>query len=395
MASLNNKPIRIGIVGTGLVARGLALLISYRKDMKISGILTRRKGSISDLRVSQDLVTQNPDYLFERSDLIFVSTGDPIHTTEMIHKAFSYNLPVVTMDADTLVISGSWLSQLGKLCESDGDQPGCLASLKEEVEEMGFSPLVYGNIKGFHNTNPTKEDMEYWSQKQRYSLSSVTSFTDGTKLQIEQCLVANGLNASIACQGLTGERISDLKTGAFSLAQKASDLNLVLSDYIISADAPPGVFIVGTHHEDLAPDLKTYKMGDGPFYLHYKPTHLCFFETPKTIKQFYYHDHKLLDNGIIPRVGVAAIAKRELTPGTIIEKGIGSFDVRGEAINITNQIDMIPIGLLSRAHIKRRIECGQMITFDDIEIPESMALKAWKETIEMINRKSFSTNTTF
>jgi predicted homoserine dehydrogenase-like protein len=148
---------------------------------------------------------------------------------------------------------------------------------------MGFSSLVYGNIKGFHNTNPTREEMEYWSQRQRYSLSSVTSFTDGTKLQIEQCLVANGLNASIACQGLTGERISDMKTGAFSLAQKATDLKQVLSDYIISAEAPPGVFIVGTHHEELAPNLKTYKMGDGPFYLHYKPTHLCFFETQKPL----------------------------------------------------------------------------------------------------------------
>lgn len=386
MTNIENTPLRVGIIGTGLVARGFALLLSYRKDMKVSGILTRRKGTITDLRVSQDLVTQDADRLMEKSDLIFVSTGDPIHTTEMINKAFSYNLPVVTMDADTLVITGSWLSKRGNLCESDGDQPGCLASLKEDVEEMGFSPLVYGNIKGFHNTNPTREEMEYWSKKQRYSLSSVTSFTDGTKLQIEQCLVANGLNASIACQGLTGERISDLKTGALSLAQKAHELNMVLSDYIISAEAPPGVFIVATHHSDLAPDLKTYKMGDGPFYLHYKPTHLCFFETPKTIKRFYYNNHKLLDNGTNPKTGVAAIAKKELIPGTIIEKGIGSFDVRGEVINISNHPDMVPIGLMSNVYIKRKIEPGQIITFDDVEIQENIALTAWLDTINQLNK---------
>ncbi len=384
MISLNHNPIKVGIIGTGMVARGLALLLSYRKDMVVSGILTRRSGIITDLKVSQDLVTQNADQLFGKSDLIFVSTGDPIHTTEMIHKAFSYNLPVVTMDADSLVVSGSWLSRKGKLCESDGDQPGCLAMLKAEVEDMGFSPLVYGNIKGFHNTNPTREDMEFWSKRQRYSLSSVTSFTDGTKLQIEQCLVANGLGTDIACQGLTGERISDLKTGAMSLAQKAHDMNKVLSDYIISAEAPPGVFIVGTHHSDLSPELKTYKMGDGPFYLHYKPSHLCFFQTPGTINKFYHHNHKLLDNGVIPHVGVVAIAKRELIPGTLIEKGIGSFDARGEAINISDLINMVPIGLLSKAHIKRKLEPNQMITFDDVEIPESLALTAWQETIAMI-----------
>ena len=390
MASLNNKPIRVGIVGTGMVARGLALLISYRNDMVVSGILTRRHGIIKELKVPQELLTQNPDQLFEKSDLVFVSTGDPIHTTAMIHKAFSYNLPVMTMDADTLVVSGSWLAQKGKLCESDGDQPGCLATLKEDVEEMGFKPLVYGNIKGFHNTNPTQEDMLYWSKRQGYSLASVTSFTDGTKLQIEQCLVANGLNASIACQGLTGERISDLKAGAMSLAQKAYDLKKVLSDYIISAEAPPGVFIVGTHHNELSPELKTYKMGEGPFYLHYKPTHLCFFETPKTIKRFYYHDNKLLDNGTIPQIGVAAIAKKELTPGTLIEKGIGSFDVRGEAINITDIINMVPIGLLSKVHIKRKLEPGQIITFDDVEIPESLALTAWEETVALIKKRELT-----
>lgn len=381
MTQFNNKPIRVGIVGTGMVARGLALLISYRKDMVVSGILTRRKGIIADLKVSQELVIMDADLLFEKSDLIFVSTGDPIYSTDIIYKAFLYNLPVLTMDADTQVVSGSWLAKRGRLCESDGDQPGCLASLNEEVVDMGFTPLVYGNIKGFHNTNPTREDMEYWSARQRYSLSSVTSFTDGTKLQIEQCLVANGLNATIACRGLTGERISDLKTGAFSLAQKATELNQVLSDYIISSEAPPGVFIVGTHHEELAPNLKTYKMGDGPFYLHYKPTHLCFFETPKTINRFYHNNSVLLNNGLNPSVGVAAIAKDHLASGTLIESGIGSFELRGEAVNLIDQVDMVPIGLMKNAVIKRNVEPGQIITIHDVDLPDSLALKAWKETI--------------
>ncbi len=383
MRNSNYKTIRVGIVGTGMVARGLALLLSFRKDMVVSGILTRRKGVITGLKVSQALVTQNLNILLDNSDIIFVSTGDPIYSTEIINKVFKHGLPVITMDADTHVVSGSWLSQRGRLCESDGDQPGCLATLKEEMEFAGFSPLVYGNIKGFHNPNPSREEMEYWSKKNGFSLSSVTSFTDGTKLQIEQCLVANGLNASIIGQGLTGDRIPDLKTGAFALAQKAFEKNMVLSDYIISAEAPPGVFIVGTHYNELAPDLRTYKMGDGPFYLHYKPTHLCYFETPKTINRFLKNDHILLDNGKYPTVGVAALAKKELKPGDYIEKGIGSFETRGEAVNIKDQPDMVPIGLISRAHIKRRVEPGQIITFNDVEIPDSLALKAWNETLSV------------
>src|SRR5690606_4099180 len=192
MEKYYNKPLNIGIVGTGGIARGLAKLITTRRDMKVSGILTRRSGTIADLGVSQDLLTLVPERLMEVSDVIVVSTGDPLYSTEIIDLAFTYKLPVVTMDADTQVVSGSWLSRRGTITEANGDQPGCLAALNNEIVQMGFKPLVYGNIKGYLNQNPSLEDMLYWSKKQGYSLSSVTSFTDGTKLQIEQCLVANG-----------------------------------------------------------------------------------------------------------------------------------------------------------------------------------------------------------
>lgn len=374
--------IKVGIVGTGAIGRGLALLLTKLPGFEVTGILTRRKGFIDDLKVDQQLVTTEPGRIMEQSDLIVVSTGDVLYSTDMINLAFSYNLPVVTMDADTLVVSGSWLSQRGNITEAEGDQPGCLAILKEEITQMGFNPLVYGNIKGFLNKNPSKEDMTFWATKQGFSLNSVTSFTDGTKLQIEQALVANGLSAQIAKQGLIGINTSDLKEGAYHLAAGATKLNIVISDYVLSPQAPPGVFIVSTHHEELASELETYKMGKGPYYLHYKPIHLCFFEIPKTIRNFYNSGDVLLNNGELPQVGVAAVAKKEINVDTFIDKGIGSFEVRGEAITIADQPNMVPIGLISNARIKRKIEPGQIITFDDVDLPESLALTAWNETIK-------------
>lgn len=377
-----SSPIKVGIVGTGGIARGLAKLVARRTDMKISGILTRRTGIIEDLGVSQGLVTLIPEKLMESSDVIVVSTGDPLYSTRIIDLAFTFKLPVVTMDADTLVVSGSWLSKRGTYTEANGDQPGCLAALNKEVIQMGFKPLVFGNIKGFLNRNPSLEDMVYWAQKQGYSLNSVTSFTDGTKLQVEQCLVANGLGLDIAKQGLIGYETNNFEEGAFALGQEALDRGTVLSDYIISRESPPGVFITATHQEDLALELKTYKMGDGPFYLLYKPMHLCFFEIPNTILNLLQRGEKLLDNGASPTISVAAIAKQKLEAGSFIDKAIGSMQVRGEAITIAEQPDHVPVGLLSQAHIKRNIEPGQVITFDDIEIPESLAYKAWNETLE-------------
>lgn len=375
------KPLRIGIVGTGGIGRGLAKLLARRQDMTISGILTRRSGGITDLGVSQDLLIFQAEKLMEFSDLIVVSTGDIIYSTHIINLAFLYQLPVVTMDADTHVVTGSWLSKKGLLTEANGDQPGCLAALNQEVIQMGFQPLVYGNIKGFLNQNPSYEDMLFWSQKQGYSMSSVTSFTDGTKLQIEQCLVANYFGLDIAKQGMIGLETSDFEKGAFDLGKEADRLETVLSDYLISRESPPGVFITATHQENLAAELKTYKMGDGPFYLLYKPNHLCFFEIPNTILNLYHRNEILVDNGQFPKVSVGSIAKKKLEAGTYIDKAIGSMEFRGEALRIAEHPSHVPIGLISQAHLKRTVEPGQMVTFEDVELPDSLALKAWIETI--------------
>jgi predicted homoserine dehydrogenase-like protein len=376
------KLFRVGIVGTGGIGRGLAKLIVRRPDMVISKILTRRKGVIEDLGVDREYLTHEPERVMESSDVIVVSTGDPVYSTKIIDMAFTFGVPVVTMDADTQVVSGSWLSKRGVITEANGDQPGCLAALNKEVLQMGFKPLVYGNIKGFLNRSPSLEDMLYWAQKQGYSLSSVTSFTDGTKLQIEQAMVANGLGVDIAKQGLIGYETNDFEKGAFALGEEARRSGKVLSDYIISKEAPPGVFITATHQEDLAPELTTYKLGKGPFYLLYKPMHLCFFEIPNSILNLLCNGEILLDNGGFPTVSVAAIAKKRLVAGSRIVRGTGGMEVRGEALKIEEAAHHVPIGLLNGVHIKRDIEPGQVITFDDVDVPDSLALTAWMQTLE-------------
>src|SRR5690554_159625 len=382
MAKAYRDPIRIGIVGTGGIGRGLAKLLARRNDFSISGILTRRTDVIENLGVDQDLLSRDPEKLMESSDVIVVSTGDVVYSTFIIDLAFTYQLPVVTMDADTQVVSGSWLSKRGTLTEANGDQPGCLAALNLEVIQMGFKPLVYGNIKGFLDVKLRREDMIYWGQKQGYSLHSVTSFTDGTKLQIEQCMVANFFGLDIAKQGMIGLPTNNFEEGAFALGRQALERKTVLSDYIISKKSPPGVFITATHQEDLAAELKTYKMGDGPFYLLYKPNHLCFFEIPNTILNLVDKKEILLDNGDRPTISVGSIAKTELRAGSSIDKAIGSMEVRGETVEIIAQPSHVPIGLMSHARFKRNVEPGQLITFEDVDIPDSLALTAWKETLK-------------
>jgi predicted homoserine dehydrogenase-like protein len=147
---------------------------------------------------------------------------------------------VITNNADFHVTTGSYFVRKGAyVSAADGDQPGCLARLKAEVEDMGFEPCAYVNIKGFLNLNPERKDMEYWSEQQGIRTEMVTSFTDGTKLQIEQALVANGLGATIATNGMLGARVESLNDLDF-LIRASDEAGLPISDFVLCKGAPPG-----------------------------------------------------------------------------------------------------------------------------------------------------------
>ena len=372
---------KIGIIGTGFIAKGLINLIARHSHYELSAILTRTDINQRTYLPQSKLLTNSIELLINNSDLIVECSGDAIYATDSIAKILNASIPVVTMNTEFHITSGSYFIDKGYVTEAEGDQPGSLAKLKEEIIEMGFKPLVYGNIKGFLNQNPTVEDMQYWSKKSGISLDMVTSFTDGTKVQMEQALVANGLGATINNSGLIGLAEDNIQVGGSNLALYAKEINQPISDYLLSPKLPAGVFIVAEHDPEQKEQLQYYKMGSGPFYVIERTFHLCHLEIIKTIKRVFKGEDILLNNSKTPTISVGTIAKKDLKKGLKINKGIGSFEVRGEAIKIKEFKNHLPIGLCSNVVLIKDINEGELISMDDITIPESLALTAWRETV--------------
>lgn len=370
---------RVGIVGTGFIAKGFAKAIAGHSDFQISNVLTRRQINECIDFPLPELLTNSIWELIDNSDIVMESTGDVYYATEIINEILTAGIPVVTMDAEFHVTTGSYFKSKGLLTEAEGDQPGSLAVLNENIKEMGFSPLVFGNIKGFLNLNPTLENMIFWSQKQGISLNQVTSFTDGTKLQIEQALVANGLEGIIIKNGLVGPESDNIESAAFLLADFAKNNNCTVSDYLLSAKLPRGVFIVAGHPLGFKNELNYYGLGKGPYYIFLQNNHLCHFEIIKTIKRILSSGSILLDNGDAPKISVAAVAKCFIKKGTRIDRAIGSFLVRGIAVRIADYPNHVPIGLISNSVFTQNIEPGELISFDSVELKDGLALKAWTE----------------
>lgn len=377
-----NGLVRIGIAGTGLIGKGLALEVEKQTDMVLSRVLTRRDITTMGDYPFKNTLTNSVEEFIGNCDLIVECSGDVIYGTEVIDQAIKASIPVITMNAELQVTTGSYFAKRGYITEAEGDQPGCLAALHEDVVQMGFTPLVYGNIKGFMNADPSMEDMKYWSERNGVRMDMTTSFTDGTKVHIEQALVANGLGIGIARDGLLAPSSDDLNQTGKELAEVANRLGYPISEFVLAPKAPPGVFITAEHDERQKDALRYYKMGEGPYYTILQNYHLCHLEIMKTIRRVLNGGDILLNNGEKPTVSVAAIAKRNIQAGEEITKGIGSFQVRGEAIRIATNPNHVPIGLLVNAVMKREMREGQIITFDDVELPSSLALSAWFETIE-------------
>jgi predicted homoserine dehydrogenase-like protein len=376
-AALRETKARIGIVGTGFIAAGLCLVLKNSPDMVVCRVLTRRTlGQVSN--IDAQLLSSSMEELVEHSDIIVECSGDIFHASEVIHAAQDHGLPVVTMGSEFHVTVGSYFSERGPISEAEGDQPGSLAALGEEALEMGFKPLVYGNIKGYLNHHPDEKEMELWAGRNGISRAQVTSFTDGTKLQIEQALVANGLGASILKQGMAGPENLTLEEAGALLGAEAAALGKPISDYVLNRQLPAGVFVVCEHPVERPEVLRYLKLGAGPYYTLLRPYHLCHLEMPRTIRRMLAGRAPLLNNSAEPRINVAAIAKQDLSAGHVISTAIGGVDLRGEAVTFAEMPDAPPIGLLTGARLRHSVSKGQPLQLSDVDIPDSLAKKAWE-----------------
>src|SRR5690625_3222461 len=151
---LMRKVTRVGIAGTGLIGKGLAIEIEKQPDITLSKVLTRRDITTMSDYPFLDVLTNSVDEFIKNCDLIVECSGDVIYGTEVIDQAIKENLPVITMNAELQVTTGSYFAKRGFITEAEGDKPGCLASLHEQLMQMGLKHLVYGNIKGFMNLDP-------------------------------------------------------------------------------------------------------------------------------------------------------------------------------------------------------------------------------------------------
>lgn len=394
------RPIRVGMVGAGFMARGIALqMIRTTPGMDLVAIANRtpahalrayaeagveatevtgRSDLDAALATGRAVVTDDPYAVInsEQVDVLVDATGAVEFGARVTVAAFERGLPVVSTNAELDGTVGPLLARRADkagvmFSGMDGDQPGVQGNLLRFVRGLGMEPLVAGNIKGLQDEYRTPTTQQEFARTWGQDPFMVTSFADGTKVSFEQAIVANAYGFTVPQRGMNGwdhrGHVDDL-TQRYAVDELRAQGGIV--DYVVGAKPSPGVYVLAAQSHPIHQHyLRLYKLGDGPLYSFYTPYHLCHFELPSTVCRVVDFADAAL-RGVEPRVDVVTIAKRDLVAGHTLD-GLGGYDTYGvaEAAAITRAEDLLPMGLADGCTLLRDIAKDQVITRTDVTLP--------------------------
>lgn len=411
----NGSPIRVGIIGAGLMGRGVVYQLSRMPGMTPSLVVARNIEQActafrsAGAETRHLIVSEDPAVLSDA-----VATGRPAVTGDLAAAAATAAIDVfiectgaveygaraalacihhgkhfVSLNAETDATVGCILKHEADAAgvvytNADGDQPGVLMRLIEYCTACGFDVRAAINCKGFMDIRATPESIMAWALKQNTSPHMTAAFTDGTKLNIEMNVVCNATDLRPLRRGMLGVR-TDLENAIADLRAAGVLSGDPTVAYTLGGDFGGGVCVIARaeHPEMVQPYMQYMKMGSGPDYLFFRPYHLCHVETPLSAAEAVIFREPTIAPLGLPRAQTVAVAKRPLRAGERLD-GIGGFACYGEVDTIDGSRGLLPIGLAHGAVVTRDVARDEALPLDAVALDEtSLIVRLWREQERM------------
>lgn len=392
--------IRVAVVGCGAMGLGVAFQIGQTPGMEVVLLADKNGevvGSAADMVSSTgrqqgrppvttgclDALKNGPEY-----DVLVECTTSIEDGIHYCLAAIERGAHVVLMNAEVDMAFGPLLkyeaAKKGVVVTSDaGDQHGCITQLYELMQLWSFEMVQAGNIKGFLNRYATPESMAEEARKRRLNPVPCCAYTDGTKLNIEMALLSNAFGWKPHVRGMEGPRCARVeevhKLFNFDDYQGQGKV-----DYILGAEPGGGVYAVGRCTTENAfqfqqPYMSYYKLGDGPYYLFYRPYHLCHLETPYAVALAALNKEPLLQPWCGRVADVYAFSKGDVPNGAVVTHGIGGEHFYGmiESAEVAEKEGLVPMWMLEtevespKPVVKQALTKDAPLTFDNITFPET------------------------
>lgn len=405
------KPIRVGMVGAGATGRAIALqlgtpapgirLVAIANRTLAHGERAWREAGVDAWRCVESagaaaaaiaggavVLTEDPSVLTacDAVDLVVEVTGTIAPALRVVEAAFAHGKHVVLVNAELDSLLGPILKRQADeagvvLTNTDGDEPGVAMTLLRYLRTLGLRPVAAGNLKGMVDHYRTPETQRAFAERNDQDAWKVTSFADATKLSMETTLIANATGFHVGRRGMYGPACTDVREVAQRLPADQM-LATGLVDYALGAAPHTGAFVVVHEESPLKKaQLAYYKLGDGPFYVFYTPFHLPHIQIASTIGRAVVHGDATVAPLGGPVCEVVTVAKRDLVVGEVLD-GIGGFCAYGLIDNTASAraTSALPIGLAAGCRLLRSVAKDDVVTFDDVSLPDTGPVEAlWRE----------------
>lgn len=394
-------PIRVGLVGAGFMARGLAnQIVNSVPGMRVVAVSNRQADKAAQvlryagldpapvrtgdeleqaIRLGRPVFTDDPSLLCcsEQIDVICELTGNVEFAAGVVLEALEHKKDVVLMNAEIDATIGPILQVYADrhgaiLSACEGDEPGLQLNLHRWVRGLGLEPRVIGNVKGLQDPYRTPETQREFAEKWGQTPSMVTSFADGSKISFEQAIVANATGFTVLDRGMSRGR--EFRGDVMTIGElyDVEELRRVggIVDYVVGTPLTK-VYCLAEHPDSKQQHyLSLYKMGDGPLYSFFLPYHLPHFEVPNAIARVVLFRDSIARPLGGPVVEVCAVAKRDLRAGEMLDD-YGMFMTYGEAVSADEMSDRryLPEGLVADCTLTRDVAKDEVLTYDGIELP--------------------------
>lgn len=406
----DNHPIRVAMVGAGYVARFIALqIVESTPGMHLTAISNRTldkarqayqcagvedvvnvstqgemESAISSHRYA---ITDDPALVWESEqiDAVIEVTGDTEFGTRIAYESLTRGKHVVLVSAEVDASVGPILKVYADragvvVTYTDGDEPGVAMNLQRFVESMGCKAVMLGQLKGMLDRYRTPETQQEFASKHGVNAQIVSSFADGSKLNLEAVIMGNASGFTPAVRGMNGYAVPDVRD---LLDHYTSEdfANGGLVDYALGAAPHTGAFVIAHNEHPLRRELLSYlKMGAGPLHMFVTPYHLPPMQLPHSVaRAVLFNDATITPQGA-PVCDTISYAKRDLKAGERLD-GMGGFTCYGlaDTYEVCRRGNYLPIAISTDCTLVRDIAKDTPVTYDDVQLPAGRLVDQLRE----------------
>lgn len=401
----SGNPIRVGIVGCGQMGSGLAHAVSNVRGMQVAAVadidpqrgidtlvelgrcrddivVTDNDNDATDaLRGGKAIVTADALMMprLEPIEANVEATGVPDIGALVAHGSIMHRKPIIMLNVETDITVGAYLSHMARTMDSvytvaSGDEPGVCTMLFEQAVLMGFEVVCLG--KGKNNVidyAATPQSCREEAESKGMNPKMLAAFKDGTKTMVEMAAVSNATGLIPDVPGMHGPKVEldELVSTFIPKADGGIFEHRGTVDYSTGKIAPGVYAIVYSDDPRIRKDMKFITRADGPYYLHFRPYHLCDLETPQSIAEAVLLGEVTVASEVM-HAEVVAVAKRDMQAGEKLA-GIGSTDVYGRVYTYTQarRDGLLPLGIAAGGVLTADVRAGEPLTEEKVAADDS------------------------